>query len=87
MIFMGAATSAHQVEGGNFNSWSEWEKSPKRIEQLKKQNKDPKEYISGKACDHYHRFEQDFDLTKFLNHNAHRFSIEWSRIEPEEGKN
>ena len=82
----GAATSAHQVEGGNFNSWSEWEKSPKRIEQLKKQNKDPKEYISGKACDHYHRFEQDFDLTKFLNHNAHRFSIEWSRIEPEEGK-
>ena len=82
----GAATSAHQVEGGNFNSWSEWEKSPKRIEQLKKQNKDPKEYISGVACDHYHKFEQDFDLAKSLNHNAHRFSIEWSRIEPEEGK-
>ena len=69
----GAATSAHQVEGGNFNSWSKWEKSQKK-------------YISGKACDHYNRFKQDFDLAKSLNHNAHRFSIEWSRIEPVEGK-
>src|SRR5581483_3167797 len=43
-------------------------------------------YISGKACDHYHRFQEDFDIAKSLGHNAHRFSIEWSRIEPEEGK-
>jgi beta-glucosidase len=46
----------------------------------------PQNYISGKACDHYNRFEQDFDLAKEGGHNAHRFSIEWSRIEPEEGK-
>lgn len=45
-----------------------------------------KVYPAGKACDHYNRFEGDFDLAKKLNHNAHRFSIEWSRIEPEEGK-
>ncbi|MBI2640076.1 MAG: glycoside hydrolase family 1 protein [Candidatus Sungbacteria bacterium] len=43
-------------------------------------------YISGKACDHYNRFREDFDIARSLGHNAHRFSIEWSRIEPEEGK-
>ncbi len=43
-------------------------------------------YPAGKACDHYNRYERDFDLAKKLNQNAHRFSIEWSRIEPEQGK-
>lgn len=42
-------------------------------------------YISGKATDHYNRYEEDFDIAKRLGHNAHRFSIEWSRIEPKEG--
>ena len=41
---------------------------------------------AGQACDQYNRFEQDFDLIKQLNHNAHRLSIEWSRIEPLEGE-
>ncbi|MBI2025021.1 MAG: glycoside hydrolase family 1 protein [Candidatus Harrisonbacteria bacterium] len=41
---------------------------------------------AGRACDHYNRFEKDFDLARSLDHNAYRFSIEWSRIEPEEGK-
>jgi len=45
-----------------------------------------KNYISGKAADHYNRYERDFDIAKSLGHNAHRFSIEWSRIEPREGK-
>ncbi len=45
-----------------------------------------KAYPAGKACDHYHQYEEDFDLIKKLNQNAHRFSIEWSRIEPEEGR-
>jgi len=44
-----------------------------------------KKYPAGRACDHYNRYEKDFDLIKKLNQNAHRFSIEWSRIEPEEG--
>ena len=43
-------------------------------------------YISGPAANHYNRFKEDFDIAKSLGHNAHRFSIEWSRIEPEEGK-
>jgi len=42
---------------------------------------------AGLACDHYHKYEEDFDLAKnILHNNAHRFSIEWSRIEPEKGK-
>ena len=69
----GAATSSHQVEGNNHNDWTEWEKKRGLVE-------------SGRACDHYNRFREDFDIAKQLGHNAHRFSIEWSRIEPEEGK-
>ena len=41
---------------------------------------------SGIAADHYHRFEEDFNLAQSLNQNAHRISIEWSRIEPAENK-
>lgn len=43
-------------------------------------------YPAGQTCDHYNRYEQDFDLLKSLNQNAYRFSIEWSRIEPKPGK-
>jgi len=82
----GAATSAHQVEGGNTNDWSEWEKSEKRINYLESKGLNPKDYISGIACDHYNRYKEDFNLAKAMNNNAHRFSIEWSRVESEEGK-
>lgn len=70
----GSATSAYQVEGGIENSdWS----TPHQ-----KNGGGP----ASTACDHYNRYEADFDLLKKLNQNAHRFSIEWSRIEPESGK-
>jgi len=98
-FYWGSATSAHQVEGGNVNDWSEWEK--KNAERLAREAKEkwqpwqqerfpemfkPENYISGRACDHYHSYEKDFDIAKSLGQNAHRFSIEWSRIEPEQGK-
>lgn len=71
----GAATSAYQVEGGNIRSdWWKWEEAG----MLK--------YKCGHACRHYELFSNDFDLAKSLNHNAHRLSIEWSRIEPAEGE-
>ena len=41
---------------------------------------------SADACQHYQRFEADFDLAQSFGHNAHRFSIEWSRVEPQEGQ-
>ena len=70
----GAATSAYQVEGNNVNSdWWPWEKAVGHQQ-------------SGQACRHYERYAEDFDLAKSLNHNAHRLSLEWARIEPEAGE-
>lgn len=71
----GAATSAHQVEGNNiYSDWWAWE-----------QENLPEDRRSGEACDHYNRYEEDFELAKQYNHNCHRLSIEWARIQPEEG--
>lgn len=71
----GAATSAHQVEGGNQrNDWWAWEAAGKVPER------------SNEACAHYERFRDDFRLARSLGHTAHRFSLEWSRLEPREGE-
>jgi len=65
--------AAHQVEGNNtHNDW--WYLEQKGLTEK-----------SGEACDYYHRFKEDHCLIEDLNNNAFRFSIEWSRIEPEEG--
>jgi beta-glucosidase len=71
----GAATAAHQVEGGN--RWNDWWA-------LEEAGRLP--HRSGDACRHYELYESDFDLARSLGHNAHRLSIEWSRIEPAEGQ-
>ncbi|HSX27781.1 MAG TPA: family 1 glycosylhydrolase [Patescibacteria group bacterium] len=55
-------------------------------QEAKDQIQDPNNYVSGTGVDHYRRFKHDFDLLEDLNLNAYRFSIEWSRLEPEEGK-
>lgn len=71
----GAATSAHQVEGNNVNSdWWAWE-----------QKNQPPDKRSEGAADQYNRFEEDIALAKSLNLNSQRLSIEWARIEPENG--
>lgn len=97
----GAATSSHQVEGATHNQWSVWELQNAKLaaskagqtlswlpdwQDLKPQATDPNNYISGRATDHFNRYESDFDLLTSFNMNAFRFSIEWSRVEPEEGK-
>ena len=76
-FFIGAATAAHQVEGNNVHSdyWLQ--------EQLPHSSfTEP----SGAACDHYNRYEEDIRLLAGAGLNAYRFSIEWARIEPEEGQ-
>ena len=76
-FFIGAATAAHQVEGNNRNSdyWAQ--------ELLPHTSfAEP----SGIACDHYSRYEEDIRLLAEAGLNAYRFSVEWARIEPEEGK-
>ncbi|MDP2949720.1 MAG: glycoside hydrolase family 1 protein [Chloroflexota bacterium] len=74
----GCATSSHQVEGNcTNNDWWAWEREGGHIREGG---------VSGLACDHYNRFDEDFALSQELGHNAHRISIEWSRIEPQEGR-
>ena len=75
-FFMGAATAAHQVEGNNIHSDS-WalEQLPHSIYKEK----------SLDAVDHYNRYEEDIRLLADAGLNAYRFSIEWARIEPEQG--
>jgi len=73
----GTATAAHQVEGNNINS-DFWvlEHLPETI------------FVepSGDAIDHYHRYAEDVAMLAELGFNHYRLSIEWARIEPEEGR-
>lgn len=72
----GAATAAHQVEGGNTHSdyWA--------MEHMPHTSfAEP----SGDACDHYNRYEQDIRMMADAGLTAYLFSIEWARIEPQEG--
>ncbi len=75
-FLLGAATAAHQVEGNNIHSdyWA--------MEQMKSTSfAEP----SGDAVDHYNRYAEDIRLLSSSGLNAYRFSIEWARIEPQEG--
>lgn len=73
----GTATAAHQVEGGNWNNdWWAWEHAPES----------PCVEPSGDACDSWNRWREDIDLVASMGLGTYRFSLEWSRIEPEEGE-
>lgn len=100
-FYWGASTASHQVEGGTVNQWSVWElsvashqaKNAKRrldwipdFEKFEAQATDPANYIAGHGVEHYTRYREDFDILKGLGLNAFRFTVEWSRIEPEQGK-
>ena len=71
----GSATSAYQTEGNNWHSdWWKWERAR------------PGRQICSQACNHYRFFKKDFDMAdKILHNNAHRFSLEWARLEPRPG--
>jgi beta-glucosidase len=77
-FLLGCATAAHQVEGGIDNDWSRW-------------TAEHPEAIAGGgdaviAIDHYHRYREDLAQLQAMHQNAHRFSVEWARIEPEPGR-
>lgn len=101
-FYWGTASAAHQVEGNNHNDFSVWEsqhadwlvaeaKKPTSQWQDWQRQRFPEmfargNYISGRACDFYHRFKEDFDLAKNMHNNSYRLSFEWSRVEPVPGK-
>ena len=76
-FLIGSATAGYQVEGNNLNTdfWAEEyaEGSPYKDK-------------SGDTIDHYRLFEKDIALMASLGLKSYRFSIEWSRIEPELGQ-
>lgn len=70
----GAATASFQVEGGITNcDWADAARSGRVVP-------------AGSSVDHYNLYDEDFAIAQSLGHTCHRISIEWSRIEPEEGK-
>jgi beta-glucosidase len=71
----GTATASHQVEGRNTNNnWSVWEQMPGKIVD---------DGTAGLACDWWGgRWKEDMDRAVETGQNAHRFSVEWSRIQP-----
>ena len=76
-FIFGTAVASYQVEGGIYNNdWTDWEN-----------NKNSKcEEPCGEACKHYELINEDIELIKSLGIKAFRFSIEWSRVEPERNK-
>lgn len=96
----GASSSAHQVEGGQYNQWTVWElENAKALaaqasylyddldnwDAVKSQAQKPANYVSGQAADHYNLYEKDLDLLVKMNMNSYRLSVEWSRIQPQQG--
>jgi beta-glucosidase len=73
----GVAGAAHQIEGGNWNNdWWAFEHAPGT----------PCAEVSGDCCDSFHRYPDDIALAAHLGFGSYRFSLEWSRIEPEDGE-
>lgn len=75
----GVATSAYQIEGSNFGAcgrsqWDDFAATPGNV-------------VRGEngviACDHFHRWADDFDLIKDCGLDAYRFSTSWARVIPE----
>ena len=74
----GSSTAAHQIEGDNIHS-GRW------VQEQEEKLRNPAYELSGKACDHYNRVEEDTELLVKLGHRAYRMSMEWARIQPDEG--
>ena len=79
----GVATSSFQIEGSNNvddkirSIWDEFCDTPEKIK-----NADHAKI----ACDHYNKFNQDFDLLDELGVGCYRFSVSWPRIVAEDLK-
>lgn len=74
----GAATAAHQIEGNQQNSWTQFETLPA----FAGKTREP----SGIAVDHYRRYAEDLDHAAWMGLDVFRMSVEWSRVEPARGR-
>jgi beta-glucosidase len=76
----GAATAAYQIEGAVSEDgrgpsiWDTFSHTPGRTRRGD---------TGDIACDHYHRWEEDLGLIQDLDLRAYRFSVSWSRLQPQ----
>jgi beta-glucosidase len=80
-FFLGAATSAHQIEGGTHNDWTEWEKG---------RYPDGTPHVAGRASaarisDSWNLWRSDLAALQLIGANFYRLGVEWSRLEPTPG--
>jgi beta-glucosidase len=80
-FLLGAATSAHQIEGGTRNDWTEWEKG---------RYPDGRPHVAdggntARAADSWNLWRSDLAALQLLGANVYRVGVEWSRLEPEPG--
>ena len=76
----GVATSAFQIEGAH----QEDGKGPSIWDRFCENPANIKDQSDGSvACDHYHRYQEDVDLIASLGLDAYRFSMAWSRVQPQ----
>ncbi|MHB0969986.1 MAG: glycoside hydrolase family 1 protein [Thermoanaerobaculia bacterium] len=68
----GTAVSHYQVEGGDWCDWSEWERAGRT-----------RGGASGNAVGSWTRYEEDAGLAAAAGANAFRYSVSWSRVEPQ----
>ena len=72
----GTSTAGYQIEGGGDNTdWSRFETKPDTIAA------EP----CGDACDSWNRYEEDLEIIESLGLNSFRLSLEWAKIEPQQG--
>ncbi len=73
---LGVSSSGHQIEGGNDHS--DWWAFEQRGLVARGDR-------SGRAADWWNRYRDDVELLRQLGIRAHRFGVEWSRVEPADG--
>lgn len=79
----GTASCGYMTEGGiTTDNWYSWMMEDQKLPPEKRAFAEP----VGQACDYWNRFDEDHKLAHDLGVQVHRMSVEWSRVEPEQGK-
>lgn len=78
-FLFGTATSSYQIEGHGYGGagrtqWDDFAATPGNVVRFEN---------GARACDHYHRYEEDLDLVAAAGFDCYRFSLSWARVMPE----
>lgn len=78
-FIFGAATSSYQIEGHQFGGagqthWDSFAATPGNVVRAE---------TGALACDHFHRYANDYMLMKEAGFDAYRFSTSWARVLPD----